>query len=413
MTTIQFNKSKKSLIGEINLPASKSITNRALILNYLSKNTFSILNQSQAEDSNLLDKILKELRLDADNQQIKEIFTDNAGTVMRFLTAVLSITKGSWVLTGSERMKQRPIAGLVNALNQLGADISYKENNGFPPLLIKGQNIKGGNLVIEANTSSQFVSSLLLMAPFLENGLSLTLKGESVSKPYIAMTLNILKYFGIEHRFVDNCILIKNQPFQSNNIFIESDWSAASYWYEMAAFSENVDLKLNGLMNTGWQGDAIIADIFNKFGVRTEFLNDDVRLTKTKSAVKTFDFDFTDYPDIAPTIAVCCAGLGIKAELKGLESLIIKECNRLKALETELNKIGCNAKAINNNLLQIMPSNINANNIICTYNDHRMAMSFAPLAIIIKKIKFDAIDSVKKSYPSFWNDMQHVGFEIY
>ncbi len=279
-------------------------------------------------------------------------------------------------------------------------------------MIYSTQIIKGGNAVIEADTSSQFVSSLLLIAAFLENGLSLTFKGETVSKPYITMTLNMLDYFGIEYTFTNNCVVIKNQSFQPKDIFIEPDWSAASYWYEMAAFSETVDLKLNGLTNNGWQGDAIIADIFSEFGIKTEFLNDGVKLTKTKSIVKAFSFDFTDYPDIAQTVAVCCAGLGIKAELKGLKSLTVKECNRLNALETELNKIGCNTIATNDNTLKINPSGIKTNHTIHTYNDHRMAMSFAPLAIILKKLKLDNIDVVKKSYPSFWNDLQSVGFEV-
>ena len=412
MTTILYNKSKKNLIGEINLPASKSISNRALILQYLAKDSFSILNQSLAGDSVLLDKILKKLPLLSNNQLLNEIFVDNAGTAMRFLTALLSITKGNWILTGSERMEKRPIAHLVDALNGLGANISYKGNHDFPPLLINGQSLKGGSIDIKTNTSSQFVTSLLLIAPFLEYGLSLTFKGNTVSKPYIIMTLKMLNYFGIEYAFVDNSILIKKQSFQAKDIFIESDWSAASYWYEMAVFSSNVDLKLNGLTNKRWQGDAIIAEIFQEFGVNTEFLNDNVRLAKTKSLIKSFSYDFTDYPDIAPTIAVCCAGLGIRAELKGLESLAIKECNRLNALETELNKMGCKAISVNNNLLQINPSTLNSDKIIHTYNDHRMAMSFAPLAIILENLKLDNIDVVKKSYPNFGNDLQSVGFKI-
>lgn len=412
MTTLHFNNSNKVLSGEINLPSSKSITNRALILKYLAKNSFSILNQSLADDSVLLDNTLKKLPLLSENKLNNEIFIDNAGTAMRFLTALLSITIGNWSLTGSVRMKERPIAGLVDTLNQLGAQISYQDNIGFPPLLIKGDFVKGGSATIETNTSSQFITSVLLIAAFLENGLSLSFKDKIVSKPYITMTLNMLNYFGIKYSFINNCITIKKQVFHPKDIFIESDWSAASYWYEMAALSENVELKLNGLSNSGWQGDAIIEEIFKEFGVNTEFLNDGVRLTKTKSRVKSFSFDFTDYPDIAPTIAVCCAGLGMNAELKGLGSLIIKECDRLHALETELKKIGCNANIINKNTLLIEPSVINSQEIIHTYNDHRMAMSFAPLAIVLGKLNLDNIQVVKKSYPGFWNDLQMVGFKI-
>ena len=412
MAILQFNTSKKVLCGEINLPASKSISNRALILKHIAKDSFSILNQSLAEDSILLDKILNNSNLLKDNSATHEIFVDNAGTAMRFLTSLLSIKKGNWLLMGSDRMKERPIAGLVDALNQIGAVISYKENFGFPPLFIQGNNLKGGMLSIEANTSSQYITSILLIAAFLENGLGINLIGKTVSKPYIVMTLKILNYFGITYTQSENGIVIPHQVFCPKDIYIESDWSAASYWYEMASFADSVDLKLNGLTNSGWQGDAIIVELFNKLGGKTEFLNDGVRLTKTKIAAKTFSFDFSDFPDIAPSIAVCCAGLGIHAKLKGLEGLKIKESNRLSALERELNKINCHTIIDNDNSLLIAPSKIKSDAPIHTYNDHRMAMSFAPLAIILGNLNIDNIDVVKKSYPGFWNDLQSVGFTL-
>ena len=412
MAILQFNTSKKVLCGEINLPASKSISNRALILKHIAKDSFSILNQSLAEDSILLDKILNNSNLLKDKSATHEIFVDNAGTAMRFLTSLLSIKKGNWLLTGSDRMKERPIAGLVDALNQIGAVISYKENFGFPPLFIQGNNLKGGMLSIEANTSSQYITSILLIAAFLENGLGINLIGKTVSKPYIVMTLKTLNYFGITYTQSENGIVIPHQVFCPKDIYIESDWSAASYWYEMASFADSVDLKLNGLTNSGWQGDAIIVELFNELGVKTEFLNDGVRLTKTKIAAKTFSFDFSDFPDIAPSIAVCCAGLGIHAKLKGLEGLKIKESNRLSALERELNKINCHTIIDNDNSLLIAPSKIKSDSPIHTYNDHRMAMSFAPLAIILGNLNIDNIDVVKKSYPGFWNDLQSVGFTL-
>ncbi len=412
MAILQFNTLKKVLCGEINLPASKSISNRALILKHLANNGFSILNQSMAEDSILLDKILNNFSLLKDKSATHEIFVDNAGTAMRFLTSLLSISKGNWILSGSERMKERPIAGLVDALNQIGATISYKENYGFPPLFIKGKTLKGGILKIDANTSSQFITSLLLIAAFLEKGMAINFIGETVSKPYIVMTLKILEYFGISYSQSENEIVIPHQVFCPKNIYIESDWSAASYWYEMAALAEHVDLKLNGLTNSGWQGDAIIVEIFNELGVKTEFLNDGVRLTKTKISAKTLSYDFSNFPDIAPSIAVCCAGLSINAKLKGLEGLKIKESNRLNALERELNKINCSTIINNENTLLIAPSKIKVSSPIHTYNDHRMAMSFAPLAIILGNLNFDNIDVVRKSYPGFWKDLQSVGFTL-
>jgi len=412
LNTIFYIQSNKPLSGIINLPASKSITNRALILNYLAKDSFTISNQSLAEDSILLEELLKKINRLSENQLINEIYVNNAGTAMRFLTTLLSITKGNWILNGSDRMKERPIAELVKALKLLGADISYIEKKGFPPLFIKGKKLKSLQLIIDAQTSSQFITSLLLVSAFLNDGLSLEFKGKIVSKPYINMTLKVLEYFGIEHTYIENCIKIKKQELKPETIFIESDWSAASYWYEIVAFSKNIELKLIGLTKSGWQGDAIVAEIFNQFGVKTEYLSDGIRLTNTNKIVQFFTFDFTDYPDIAQTIAVCCAGLGIKAELKGLRSLKIKECDRLIALETELNKIGCKAVVINNNTLQIPASKITTEKIIHTYNDHRMAMSFAPLAIINGAIPIDNIDVVKKSYPDFWKDLQKSGFSI-
>ncbi|MCX6230198.1 MAG: 3-phosphoshikimate 1-carboxyvinyltransferase [Bacteroidetes bacterium] len=412
MTKIKYNKTDKSLIGKINLPSSKSITNRALILNFLSKKSFNVYNLSSADDSILLNNILNKLSPSTENNIIKEIFVDNAGTAMRFLTALLSVTKGNWLLTGSERMKERPVTGLVNALLDLGADINYTEKPGYPPLLIKGKNINNKSIEIESGISSQFISAILLIAPFLANNLTLTLKDKVVSKPYIIMTLNMLGYFGINFSYNENTILIKKQNFQPKDITIESDWSAASYWYLMAAFSDKVDLHLKGLYNNNWQGDSIITDIFRKFGVQTEYLKDGVRLYKTKETINSFVFDFTDYPDIAPTLAVCCAGLGIKAELNGLQNLTVKESNRLEALETELNKLGCNAKVIDNNTLKIESSLLKANMQINTYNDHRMAMSFAPLAILLNTLEIDDLHVVKKSYPGFWEDIEKIGFSI-
>jgi 3-phosphoshikimate 1-carboxyvinyltransferase len=412
LTKIKFNKTDKNLIGEINLPSSKSISNRALILNFLSTNSFTIHNLSLSDDSVLLNNILQKLSFSADNNITKEIFVDNAGTAMRFLTALLSVTKGKWVLTGSERMKERPVAGLVNALLDLGADIQYIEKSGYPPLLINGKNINNKSIEIESGISSQYISAILLIAPFLANNLNLTFKDKVVSKPYIIMSLKMLDYFGINYSFNENSISVKKQNFIPKDITIESDWSAASYWYLIAAFSDKVDLHLKGLNNNSWQGDSIIAEIFRKFGVQTEYLNKGVKLYKTNETINSFSFDFTDYPDLAPTLAVCCAGLGIKAELSGLQNLVIKESNRLNALETELNKLGCNAKVIDNNTLKIESSSLKANEPVNTYNDHRMAMSFAPLAILLRNLEIDNLNVVKKSYPGFWADIEKQGFKI-
>ncbi len=412
MTLITYNPVQIKKVIEINLPYSKSISNRALILCFLTNKNYKLVEISDADDSRLLFEKLNLIEKNIGSDNYVEINVNNAGTAMRFLTSVLSITPGKWILTGDERMLQRPIGELVDALISLGASINYSSKEGYPPLTIEGKALEGGIVDIAAFKSSQFITSLLLIAPFLKNGLKIKLLGKITSYPYILLTLNLLKHLGVNVSVLGNKINILNNQFKSNTIYSEIDWSSASYWYETVAFSSNVSIKLNGLKKNDYQGDAILAKVFENFGVHTEFMADGIILSKTKQICKEFEFDFTNYPDIAQTIAVTCLGLGIKAKLNGLESLKIKETDRLEALYNEITKINGTVKIEDENSLSIFPSEIIIKNIINTYNDHRMIMSFAPLVILTKSLVFDNINHVSKSYPDFWLDAEKIGIKI-
>lgn len=402
------SKQNKKIKGEIVLPSSKSISNRLLMIKALANKSFEIYNLSYSEDTKNLVEILK--------SESNVFDVGNAGTTMRFLTSYLANKPGEWILTGSERMKNRPIGILVNALNELGVKIEYLEKPGFPPIKIYGTNLKGGNIEISGSISSQFISSLLLIAPTLPNGLNIKLKSKIVSKPYIDMTLNLMRNFGIKSKWKDDYIIINKQNYISKDYKVEADWSSASYWYEMATLADFADIKLYGLKKNSIQGDSIISKIFDELGIKTTFISGGVHLKKLSNPyIKQFDYDFTDNPDIVQTIAVTLSALNIPFSLNGLESLIIKETNRLQALKYELFKVGCNLLITNDSISKFKNNNIDTN---CsekwnfnTCSDHRMALSFTPLAML-NKITFDNMNVVKKSYPSFWEDIQKIGFDI-
>ena len=328
MNQITIQKTNSILEGEILLPASKSISNRALIINYLSGKKLRLNNLSQADDTQLMIVLLKIIEENKGSYLPTTIDCRDAGTTLRFITALLALTPGKWLITGSDRMKDRPIGILVESLKKLGANIEYQGKDGFPPLLIKGKKLKGRELEIDGSVSSQFISALLLIAPSVPGGLCLKLKGKISSLPYIEMTLNLLNQFGISTAFIDNTITIEQQDYKSGELTIEADWTSASYWYEMVALASEANLFLKGLNKESLQGDAILPEIFNHFGVQTEFLGDGIKLTKTKKIVSDFTFDFTDYPDLAQTVIVTCAGLNIPGKFTGLESLRIKETDR-------------------------------------------------------------------------------------
>jgi 3-phosphoshikimate 1-carboxyvinyltransferase len=378
-------------------------------------------NSSNSDDSEVMLKVLKDFHLPSSIFHLFDIH--HAGTAMRFLTAYFAIQEGKEVvLTGSTRMKERPIKILVKALQQLGAEISYEENEGFPPIRIKGKKITQNKVALSANVSSQYISALLLIAPKLENGLELTLEGEITSIPYIKMTLALLNEIGVETSFIENIIKVNPLPTPHSLLLtIESDWSSASYWYSIIALSQiGTQVTLSSYKKNSLQGDAALIEIYKIFCVETVF-NDDNSMTISKincniKNQKSLLFNLQSSPDIAQTIAITCFGLGISCHLTGLHTLKIKETDRLEALKNELSKFGANISVTKDSLTldtrsPLLWRGVGGEVSISTYQDHRMAMAFAPLAIKIPIIIQEA-EVVSKSYPSFWEDLEKFGFDI-
>ncbi|NBW27199.1 MAG: 3-phosphoshikimate 1-carboxyvinyltransferase [Flavobacteriaceae bacterium] len=393
--------------SKIIITGSKSETNRMLLLKALYPNIV-IENASNSDDSEVMNSALT-----SNNQTID---VHHAGTAMRFLTAYFASQESkSVLLIGSSRMKERPIKILVDALKQLGAEIEYIENDGFPPIKITGQKLNSSRVSLPANVSSQYISSLLLIAPSLQNGLELELIGEITSASYINMTLKLLQEIGVETSFVGNSINVKPKSQEPNpkTIFVESDWSSASYFYSIIALSkEGTQIALSSFKENSFQGDAILSTIYQQMGVETHFEDGKIKLIKNAKPINpNLKLDLNCAPDIAQTIAVTAFGLGISCELTGLQTLKIKETDRLEALQNELSKLGANI-LVTDDSLQIVPTNlINSNQNIATYNDHRMAMAFAPLALKTI-INIENAEVVSKSYPNFWNDLMYLGFQI-
>ena len=396
--------------SSIKITGSKSETNRLLLLQALYPNLV-LDNTSNSDDSEVMLKALQNSQLLTPNSQLIDVH--HAGTAMRFLTAYFSIQEEKEVvLTGSSRMKERPIKILVEALNQLGADISYEENEGFPPIKIIGKKLIQNKVSLPANVSSQYISALLLIAPKLENGLELTLEGEITSVPYIKMTLTLLNEIGVKTSFVGNKISVKPQFTIHNSQFtIESDWSSASYWYSIVALSEiDFQVTLSSYKKNSLQGDSALANIYQDFGVETVFNEDNsITISKTKNhQLSIVNYQLNNCPDIAQTITVTCFGLGIGCDLTGLHTLKIKETDRLEALKIELTKLGATISVTNESLTLVASNHINENIAIDTYQDHRMAMAFAPLALKIS-LTINQAEVVSKSYPDFWEDLKIIG----
>lgn len=400
------SKNDKVLKGAIQLPGSKSITARAFIIKALCQEDFNISNYSQSEDSLTLFNLI--------NSSEPILDCKDGGTTLRFLTAFLAIHEGDVVLTGSERMKQRPIGPLVDALRQLGAVIEYQEKEGYPPLLVRGRMLQGNKIEIDASMSSQFVSALLLIAPMLPQGLIVKMSSDIASKSYIELTLQVMRHFGIQHDWTQTVISIPPQRYEARDYKVESDWSAASYYYAMAALSDEVDLKLYGLNKLSFQGDNNIARVMEKFGVHTHYIDGGVRLTKNENSIKNLEYDFKNCPDIAQTVLFTCAALNIPAQVLGLTNLKIKETDRVNALKTELSRLGVTLKEIG--FTWHLSVNLNLNLLhdldFETYNDHRMAMAATPLAITHKSVTINKPEVVRKSYPQFWEDIQQLGFSV-
>jgi len=396
---------------DIQLPSSKSISNRVLIINALSHCPQKIGGLYMSDDIMAMTKAL------AQNESSIDIGA--AGTAMRFLTAYFATQAGTRVLSGTERMKDRPIRLLVDALRKLGASIEYTEKEGFPPLKISGHTLTGGEIKLDGGVSSQYISALLMIAPVMINGLRLRLTGAVISRPYIDLTVGLMRRFGISVAEEDNVITVPPQQYSDiGNFSVEADWSAASYWYEMMALCRNskATVSLSGLKADSMQGDSKIADLFDKFGVRTVFTDSGVVISKKNVTVNgLFEYDFLSMPDMAQTVVVTCAMLGIPFRFGGLQSLRIKETDRLDALCREMLKLGFVLEIHNDSALEWRGERVetNVSPVIETYQDHRMAMAFAPAALCLDHgIMIDKPEVVTKSYPSFWGDLEKAGFLI-
>jgi len=404
---ITLHKSKlENLKSAVTITGSKSESNRLLLLQALYPE-FLVENISNSDDSNLMIKAL--------SAQAPVVDIHHAGTAMRFLTAYFSIQEGRTVtLTGSKRMTERPIKILVEALQNLGAEISYIDNDGFPPIKITGKKLSKHKVSLKANVSSQYISALLLIASKLENGLELTLEGEITSVPYIKMTLSLLDEIGVESSFIGNVITVKPNTTRLTPkvLVVESDWSSASYYYSIAALSEvGTEIKLSSYKENSLQGDSVLVAIYKHFGVDTVFKGNAVVLKKVKPSESTLSLDLKNAPDIAQTIAVTCFALGMPCDLVGLHTLKIKETDRLVALKTEIEKLGGEVKITDKSLHLSASTQIKELVPVATYNDHRMAMAFAPLALKVPIIIENAV-VVSKSYPTFWDDLKNIGFKI-
>jgi len=401
MNLLKIDKIIKTVSGSVQITGSKSETNRLLVLQQFYPN-LSIKNISNSDDSRLMQKAFASTS--------NEINIGHAGTAMRFLTAYFSVKENTEiVLTGSHRMKNRPIKILVDALTSLGANIEYLEKEGYPPLKITGKKLESNFVEIDGNVSSQYISALLLIAPTLKNGLQLKFKGEVTSVPYIKMTLQLLAELGIESSWKNDIISIFPKPtINDKTIVVESDWSSASYYYSLVALSPNAEVTLSSYKINSLQGDSILVTIYKDLGVETTFKEDTLILKNTNTAIfKSLKWDLINAPDIAQTIAVTCFGLGIECFLTGLHTLKIKETDRLVALKTEIEKLGGEVIITNETLHLKTSTKIKENIVISTYDDHRMAMAFAPLAVKVP-IQIEDANVVSKSYPTFWTDFKKI-----
>lgn len=405
-----------SLQASIQLPASKSISNRALIIHALSRGNSLPTNLSDCDDTQVMIRALAA----APGAEIDILA---AGTAMRFLTAYLSVTPGTHVITGTQRMRQRPIRILVDALRRLGADITYVGEEGFPPLRINGRPLQGAEIELAGNISSQYISALLMIGAVLPGGLKLKLAGDIVSRPYIDLTLRLMHDFGAHACWLgEDCILVQPDGYRDVPFTVESDWSAASYWYQMVALSGQASaeapipacVQLKGLFAHSYQGDSRGADLFARLGVHTEFTNSGVCLTRQGAPARHLNANLVDIPDLAQTFVVTCCLLDIPFRFTGLQSLKIKETDRIAALQTELRKLGYVLHDEQDSILSWDGERCPAepSPVIATYEDHRMAMAFAPASLVLPHIRIADPHVVSKSYLGYWDDLRLAGFRI-
>ncbi len=405
----------KEINAEITLTGSKSESNRALILSALANGRVKVHNLSDAADTVILNGILNLLKENEGTDQQLTVDVGHAGTAMRFLTAYLSTVPGNFHLTGSGRMKERPIKLLVQALHTLGASITYTSNEGYPPLDISGKFSQSTrHVTIQGNISSQYLSALLLVAPSLPLGLSLEIEGELTSRPYLEMTLKMLEEAGIRHQWNGNTIEIEHQAYAESDLTVEPDWSASSYWYSIAALAGQAHISLPNLKKKSLQGDSRIQEIMRFLGISTSRKGTGIEIISNAEAITADGFlNLKDCPDLAQTIIVCAAAKGLNLKFTGLETLKIKETDRIKALQNELAKIGVELLE-DEEVYTLNCSNLHFPDRVVfeTYDDHRMAMAFAPLSLLIKEVEIEDYQVVEKSYPDFWKDLQKAGFSV-
>lgn len=384
------------------LPSSKSISNRLLLLNVLSGSGVVPENVSESDDTKVMRQAL--------DGNLEHVDVGAAGTSMRFLTAYLALTEGIHTITGSERMKQRPITLLVDALRSLGAEIEYVEKEGYPPLRIKGGNLTSGVIELDGSVSSQYISALLMIAPQIEGGLTMRLMGKINSRPYIAMTLDLMSRFGAKYEWVDNQITVSGGGYTYSPMRVESDWSAASYWYAIASLTPGREYVLEGLERNSLQGDSAVVQIAAGLGVETVFTSSGIIIKATGKTPENYIYDFSQQPDLAQTFVVLCCLLGVRFSFTGLESLKIKETDRITALITELRKVGYTLMTNDTDTIEWNGDyrEKQSTAVISTYKDHRMAMAFAPIAFVMGDIKIDDPMVVTKSYPRYWEDFSSV-----
>jgi 3-phosphoshikimate 1-carboxyvinyltransferase len=411
LVKVQLIKTSSEAYGQVIILGSKSISNRVLLIRELSKSTCLIDNLSSSDDTKRLQLYINMISECGKSGIPMIIDANNAGTVSRFLSAFLIYREGTWLVTGNERMKERPIAGLVDGLRLLNAKINYTDKEGYLPILIKGNDVKGGSIDVDVSESSQFISAIMMIGPYLYEGLKIRFKGKPVSLPYIEMTQKLMQKFGAYVELNQDGVHILNGKYQFHQCAVESDWSSASYWYETVALADKAEINISGLFKNSLQGDSILTDVYEQLGVVTTFNVDGITISKTGKINDNFSFDFEGCPDIVPAVMATCAALGIKSTFKNIAHLAFKESNRIKALSKELKKIGAALNKKGSSYL-LSPNKYKANKelVFNTHDDHRIAMCLAPLVLKYNTIEICSPDVVNKSYPGFWKELKKLNF---
>jgi len=395
------------LKGIVELSGSKSISNRVLLMKNLAGSPVIFERLSNSDDTNRIKFYLKFIDTCLSSGVPMIVDTKNAGTVMRFLTAYLAIREGKWMMVGTERMYERPIGQLVESLNALGARITYARTSGFPPILINGGKMHGGSVELNPRQSSQFVSALMMIGPYLKDGLKIVMEKNPVSTPYIIMTAKLMQKFGVEVKVEPKRITVSPGDYNISDFEVEADWSSAAYWYQLVALSDGGEVFLPGLKENSLQGDSVLAKIFNQLGVETVFVEDGIKLTHKAETVSDLDFNFKDCPDLAPSVMACCAIKGIELKMRGITHLKFKESDRLSSMDKELSKIGCELER-QGQAYFLKPATSLGEVVFNTHDDHRIALSLATLALRLKKVTINNPEVIIKSYPEFWKDIERM-----